>query len=337
LKHATIPVFVPHLACRNSCVFCNQRRISGTESPLSDPEPFLEKAAEELSDRFDSADIAFFGGSFTGIEEEKQKIYLSAAKNVRLRHPAITGIRVSTRPDYISEKSLELLLSYGVTTVELGAQSFDNGVLRISKRGHTAEDTEKACALIKAKGLRLGLQIMPGLPGDTRETILKTIEKTAELMPDDVRIYPCVVVKETELEEMFLENLFTPLSTEEAAEYSAYAVSLFGGLGINVVRTGLHGSDLESSGSIVAGPYHPAFGELVLQRIYFEKAVSVLSEAKAKGLLKKEETLLVGKGKISCAVGQKRKNVEALRETFGIGIRIREKEGIDDLCIERMT
>ena len=320
MKHASISVFVPHLACPNDCVFCNQKRIAGTEKPIADIDGFLAAAWEDLSDRFDEVDIAFFGGSFTGIEEPEMCRYLSAAARAREKYKKITGIRLSTRPDYISEHILDVLEEYRVTTVELGVQSMNDAVLAASRRGHTARDTEKAVELIKKRAFSLVLQFMPGMPKDTDETIFATAEKIIAMKPDGVRIYPCVVIKDTELEDLYLRGEFEPLSVEKAADICAVLIPRFEKEGIKVIRTGLHGSDLVKTQSVVAGPFHPAFGEIVYSKIYLAAALSLLEKA----LPKSDTVLYVTTGKTSQMTGQKRVNLEILNKKYGIRFSVSE-------------
>lgn len=320
MKHASISVFVPHLACPNDCVFCNQKRIAGTEKPIADIDGFLAVACEDLSDRFDEVDIAFFGGSFTGIEEPEMRRYLSAAARAREKYKKITGIRLSTRPDYISEHILDVLEEYGVTTVELGVQSMNDAVLAASRRGHTARDTEKAVELIKKRAFSLVLQFMPGMPKDTDETIFATAEKIIAMKPDGVRIYPCVVIKDTELEDLYLRGEFEPLSVEKAADICAALIPRFEKEGIKVIRTGLHGSDLVKTQSVVGGPFHPAFGELVYSKIYLTAALSLLEKVRPKS----DTVLYVAEGKTSQMTGQKRVNLEILNKKYGVRFSVSE-------------
>ena len=320
MKHASISVFVPHLACPNDCVFCNQKRIAGTEKPIADIDGFLAVACEDLSDRFDEVDIAFFGGSFTGIEEPEMRRYLSAAARARKKYKKITGIRLSTRPDYISEHILDVLEEYRVTTVELGVQSMNDAVLAASRRRHTAQDTEKAVELIKKRAFSLILQFMPGMPKDTDETIFATAEKIIAMKPDGVRIYPCVVIKDTELEDLYLRGEFEPLSVEKAADICAALIPRFEKEGIKVIRTGLHGSDLVKTQSVVGGPFHPAFGELVYSKIYLTAALSLLEKVRPKS----DTVLYVAEGKTSQMTGQKRVNLEILNKKYGIRFSVSE-------------
>lgn len=323
-RHATIPVFVPHLACPHQCVFCNQKKISGQELPNDDLEKldiYLKKSVAEISDRFSECEIAFFGGSFTGIPEPKMTGMLKTAN--KYIGNKVKGIRLSTRPDYISDHILDVLEEYNVTDIELGVQSFDDEVLLLSERGHTSAQTEKAIELIrKRKNIRLVLQLMPGLPGDNEQTIRHTIERAAEICPDGVRIYPTLVIKNTPLEKMYLEGKFAPLNLDEAVSYTAFAVRLFEKKNIAIIRMGLHSSSLSNNDSIVAGPYHPAFGELVIQKLFLEKAAEMISSEYTENY--KRLTITVAKGGISRMVGQNRKNIKELKDRFRLEIKVVE-------------
>lgn len=323
--HANIPVFVPHLACPNDCVFCNQRRISGTSEVMTDVYGFLSDAAKRLDSKFTSADIAFFGGSFTGIGETEMRRYLSAAKKVMEENSVITGIRLSTRPDYIDCNILHILKEYGVTDIELGAQSFCDDVLELSRRGHTSEDIVRASRLIKEFGFSLVLQLMTGLPGDTREKTLYSARSAAALCPDAVRIYPCVVVRDTCLADMMFRGEYEPLSVEEAVLRAADMAEIFIEKDIKILRIGLHSSDLVQSDSVLGGGFHPALGEMVISRLYLKEVESLLS-----GLdeLSSPMILEVGKGCISKMNGQKRCNINYLEEKYNVGFRTVEVQSL---------
>lgn len=316
--HANIPVFVPHLACPNDCVFCNQRRISGTTEVVDDVYAFLSDSARLLGDRFSSADIAFFGGSFTGIGEPEMRRYLSAAKRVIDETPAITGIRLSTRPDYIDRNILSILKEYGVTAIELGAQSFCDDVLELSHRGHTAKDIIQASELIKEFGFSLVLQLMTGLPGDTYEKTLYTARSAASLFPDAVRIYPCVVVRDTCLADMTESGEYEPLSVEEAVLRAADMAEIFIERDIKILRIGLHSSDLVQSDSVLGGGFHPALGEMVMSRLYLKETERILDGIKE---LSSPVILEVEKGCISKMRGQKSRNINYLEDKYGVSFK----------------
>jgi histone acetyltransferase (RNA polymerase elongator complex component) len=309
----------------------NQKRIAGTEKPIDDLYEYLEAALLKLTNDFTEVDIAFFGGSFTGIERSEMVRYLKAAKFFRQKDSRITGIRLSTRPDYISVEILDLLNEYGVTAIELGVQSMCDDVLKLSKRSHTAEQTIKAVHIIKDYPFKfeLILQMMPGLPGDNEEKINKTAEEIIRLKPEGVRIYPCVVIKETELENMYLKGQYIPLSVEKAVEISAKLTLLFKENHIKILRTGLHSSDIVRSGSVVAGPFHPAFGEMVSQYIYLQRAAGNIEKLDLNNNIKCID-IVVSKGCISKMVGQKRQNISYLENKYNIKIKVSESSSVDD-------
>lgn len=259
-----IPIFVPHVGCPNDCAFCNQRSITGvTEAPA--PESVGSIADEYLSGGGAGENtIAFFGGSFTGIEPSLQRRYLAEAKKY-LDAGKISGIRLSTRPDYIDADVLKLLGEYGVTNIELGAQSMDDGVLAASGRGHDSGAVRRAAGMIREGGFILGLQMMTGLPLDTPEKSLATAEEFIRLGAAETRIYPTLVMEHTRLADMYRGGLYRPQTVEEAAELGAALYGKFRDAGVKVLRVGLSDSE-ELKGGCVAGPYHPAMGELVISR-----------------------------------------------------------------------
>lgn len=263
----TIPVFLPHSGCPHRCVFCDQWKITGVSSYpdrayISDLVKSTISSAPLTVKRIE---IAFFGGSFTGIKKEIQEELLSVAYSF-ISDGIIDSIRLSTRPDYIDHEALELLKRFGVETVEIGVQSFSDRVLKLANRGHTAADSLKAVMLLKEYGFRTGIQLLPGLPGDNHELTLETARTTLEAGPDDVRIYPAVVISGTELDRMYHEGQYTPLTIEQAVESCSLMYSMFVENSINVIRMGLHPMDIVSSAYIVAGPYHPALGFMIKSR-----------------------------------------------------------------------
>ncbi len=275
-KQITIPVFIPHSGCPHCCVFCNQWRVTGLfEKITSDSvhkiiERYLSAAAETIG----KVEIAFFGGSFTAIPQIEQIEYLKAVKPY-IENGVIEAVRISTRPDYIDRNILEVLKLYNVKTIELGVQSFSDRVLTASGRGHNSQHVIDAVSLLKEYGFRVGIQLMPGLPADDYETSIQSAVKAVELFPDDVRIYPAVVLKDTEMEVLYNENKFVPLTIEEAVDRCSVMYGMFIEKGINVIRMGLHPMDL-SGGAVVAGPYHEALGFLIKSRYrrgIFEKVV----------------------------------------------------------------
>lgn len=311
-KENIIPVFVPHLGCPNDCVFCNQRRISGSQSPATagDVQKAIQQAAALLPTGA-KRQLAFYGGSFTAIPEEQQLPLLEAAKEA-LDSGLIDSIRLSTRPDAIDGEILNTLRSYGVETIELGAQSMDEQVLILSGRGHTAEDVERASRLIKERRFRLILQMMTGLPGDSQEKSIETARKIISLNPDGVRIYPTVVVRDTALYDLWQAGRYTPHSVEDAVSVCARLLPMFEAAGIPVIRLGLNPTDELSGGMAAAGAYHPALGELVKSRIMLHRAERLLTGVEAGSAV----TLGVHSSRISQMTGQKRCNIAYLTERF---------------------
>lgn len=316
MKHYNIPVFVPHKGCPNDCVFCNQKKITG----ISEAET-LGRAEEIIIEHLSTmerpyyAEIAFFGGSFTGIDLSLQKQYLEIAKKYVDMGKA-HGIRLSTRPDYISEEILDMLKSYGVTAVELGAQSMDDDVLVKNRRGHTAEDTKKAIRLLKEYGFETGLQMMTGMYGSDGETDIFTGREIAALRPDTVRIYPTVVLGETALEMLYKDGKYFPPSLEMSVEVCAKLYRIFEEKKIKIIRMGLQSTDIIcEKGSIVAGAYHSAFGELVLSRLLRGEMEEKVKSGK--------RVIEVPVKKLSAAIGQKRANITYFKEKYGIDIEVK--------------
>ena len=316
-----LPVFVPHLGCMHACVFCNQRRISGTQSPAR-PEDVKNLTAQSAAflPTGGKRQLAFYGGSFTAIPEKEQEALLSAAKEA-LDRGEIDAIRLSTRPDAIDDTVLARLRRYGVGTIELGAQSMDDGVLRLSGRGHTAADVERASALVRAAGFELILQMMTGLPGSDDEKDVETARRLIALKPDGARVYPTVIVRDTPLYDMWRSGAYREHTVEDAVRVCAVIVPLFEAAQIPIIRLGLNPTEELSDGAAVAGAYHPALGELVKSRILLNKARALLQGA-APG---SRVTITVGRGKTSQMTGQKRENLRRLTEEFQLaGLRVWE-------------
>lgn len=280
MKHFTIPIFVPELACPNRCIFCNQHSISGCRQQ---PEPdevreIILKHLKTIPVRDSHIEVGFFGGSFTGIETELQEKYLSIAYEF-LIIGQIHGIRLSTRPDYINTEALSLLKRYGVSTIELGAQSLDDEVLRLSGRGHTAADVEKASGMIRSAGFKLGLQMMTGLPGDTVEKSLNTARRIVELGACCTRIYPTLVIKGTDLEKLWHKGEYQPQSMEDAIELSVRLLEIFREGNVDVIRVGLHPSEgLLDENEMLAGPFQPSFREMVESHIWKQKLLPLIQQ-----------------------------------------------------------
>ncbi|GHU60491.1 radical SAM protein [Clostridia bacterium] len=314
-KRSIIPVFVPHSGCPHDCVFCDQRKISGE---ISAPEPgelavFFREALQYS--RGEKREIAFYGGSFTAIEPSLRKAYLDSAKPF-LDDGTVESIRISTRPDCIDASAAAELKSAGVATVELGIQSMDDGALTASGRGHTAGDGVRAVEILKRHGLSVILQMMVGLPGGSAEEAVRTAEVIAGLKPDGARIYPTVVLEGTKLADMRRAGEYRPLGLAEAVERCVKPAAVFVGAGIPILRIGLNASELLSGGGAVAGPYHPAFGELVYSELYYGIAAKVLrSEPAWTG---RAVTVYVPFNRVSAMAGHKGSNRDRLTREFGL-------------------
>ncbi len=267
-QQITIPIFLPNLGCPHRCVFCDQKKSTSVRH-MPGPElidTMIGKYIPHIKKSVRRIEVAFFGGSFTGIKKEIQETFLKAAHH-HLKKKTIQAIRLSTRPDYISDEALELLKKYEVSTVELGVQSFDDRVLEDSGRGHTAADVHDAVRCLKKHGIDFVIQLMPGLVGDTWETSLCSAAEAASLNPAAVRIYPVVVLNGTGLDELYRRGQYSPLSLEEAVELCKEIYLLFSSRSIPVIRMGIHPFAPGEIANIVAGPYHPSFGYLVKARV----------------------------------------------------------------------
>jgi len=327
MKHINIPVFIPHLGCPNNCVFCNQRSISGKQSFRR--ESVAEEIEEALSTVGSAAEteIAFFGGSFTGIDRELM-IYLLEIAQGYINDGRVKSIRLSTRPDYISDEILELLSRYGVKTVELGLQSMDDGVLKASKRGHDAKCGENACRLVKNYGFNLVGQMMVGLPQSDLKKEFYTAKKLCELGVDAVRIYPTVVFYDTELCEMAKLSKYEPIDNDAAVMRTKELLKIFAEQNVECIRVGLCASEnLSSEDAVFAGANHSAIGELAMGEVFYDKMCEIIE--KSDGVNGKKIVFCVPKGATSKAVGQKRKNIERICKKYSpLSVKVLEKNQI---------
>lgn len=317
MKTYNIPIFVPHRGCPFDCVFCNQNRITGAQNAVTSENvhEIIEKYLETLPSENRRIEAAFFGGSFTGIPIEEQSELLSAA-NYYLEKGLIDGIRLSTRPDYIDKAILDNLQKYGVTTIELGVQSMDNDVLKSSNRGHNREDVISAVELMRKYNFALGLQMMTGLPGDTDEKSLYTADELIKLSPEIVRIYPTLTIKDTYLEKMYRDGRYEPQTLDNAVNLAKQLLLKFEQHNINVIRIGLQSTDeISENGSVVAGPMHSAFRELVESSIYYDIISSAIDECKS-------AEVFVNPYEVSKAVGNKRMNIIKIKNEKNIDIKI---------------
>lgn len=325
--HVNIPVFIPHLGCPNQCVFCNQRTISGVrEFEAESVRKIIDEALLTVNDGTE-AEIAFFGGSFTGIDRNLMISLLKIAKEY-IDRKKVSSIRLSTRPDYIDGEIIDILKKYGVKTVELGLQSASDDVLKLTKRGHGFKEEENACRMIVDAGLELVGQMMIGLPGSDIEKELECADFIIKSGAHGARIYPTVVFYETELCDMAKAGLYEPISLEDAVSRCAAVYEKFYSAGVQVIRIGLHASEnLTSAKTCFAGPNHPALGELVLNEFFFRRIVKELEKLDISG---KTVKICVAKGALSKAVGQKQINKKKLTAMFSADVIFSESESLSD-------
>lgn len=308
MKHYNIPIFIPELACPNRCIYCNQRHISGQLQAVK-PEEIRQIIEQHLATfiRPSEVELAFFGGSFTGIDEKDMLTYLQIVQPY-IEQGEIKSIRISTRPDYINEKILDILQQYNVKDIELGAQSLNEEVLAFAKRGHTVRDVKNASQLIKSYGFSLGLQMMIGLPLDTVEKSKETAKKILKLGAESTRIYPTLVINNTDLADLYHQNKYKALSLDEAVDWTAEIYKIFSQSSIKILRVGLHPSEALINGTeLLAGPFHVSFKELVLTKIWQEKFEKLPINTK---------TILVNPREINYAIGYNSKNKQLLQKKF---------------------
>ena len=319
MRHINIPIFIPHLGCPNDCVFCNQRKISGKrEFDITQVRAELEAATATVDYDTSEVEIAFFGGSFTGIDRGDMLYLLGLAKEY-VDGGKAKSIRLSTRPDYIDGEILDILAAHGVTDIELGLQSMSDRVLAASKRGHTAECARLACRLIKERGFNLVGQMMIGLPESTEADEVMTAKELVALGCDGARIYPTVVFADTELCRM-MGDTYTPLTRDEAVSRSTAALEVFAESGVPVIRLGLQSSDNLLDGEIaVGGEYHSAVGELVYSELYFKKICGYIDKSFADGeLCGRNIRISVPVGEVSKAAGHGRINKLRLADKYKV-------------------
>ncbi|HSO61290.1 MAG TPA: radical SAM protein [Desulfobacterales bacterium] len=312
-----VPVFIPHAGCPHRCVYCNQAAVAGCAETLPGPAAFRNQVTAFLKFRGrcrGRAQIAFFGGNFLGMAEASLRQLLTEAAGF-VRTGDVQGIRFSTRPDTVSRRTLDILSGFPVQTVELGAQSMDPEVLQRSRRGHSPEATVSAVGLLADRGYEVGLQIMAGLPGDDEHRLMETGRRIAELAPDFIRIYPTVVLAGSPLEKWYRQGMYQPLALDAAVDLVRRLYGLFRAHSIPVIRMGLQATDdLVAGGAVLAGPWHPAFGHLVLCAAFLTAACRALKEGGGPGL---ELLLKVHPRSVSRMRGMHNASCELLKRDFG--------------------
>lgn len=330
-KEYIVPIFVPHLGCPNDCSFCNQKSISGEKKMITteDIKKTIDYFLENVKDKDAYKEVAFFGGSFTGIDIETQKEFLQTVYQY-IKDKKIDSIRVSTRPDYINKKILKMLKKYKVKTIELGVQSSNDYILQKISRGHTFEDVKKASKLIRMYGFKLGHQMMVGLPESTKIDDLNTARALIKLKPKIVRIYPVLVVKGTQLEKDYKKGEYEPITLVQAVETCKELVAMFNKKNINVIRIGLQTTDEISDPSyekseVVAGPYHPAFRQLVESGLWYDAIVSKIKQLNVKV---KEVEVTVNPIDVNNVIGHKKENALKLKELYDVDLVIEQDENM---------
>lgn len=337
-----IPFFIPHQGCPHLCIFCNQRLIAGQTSKTQ----AFDSEAARLSDIVHTylqfkknrsrVELAFFGGNFLGLEESRIRSLLTTVQPW-MHRGQIHSIRCSTRPDTVTSQVLDLVRPFGLETVELGVQSMDDHVLALAQRGHTSNDTRKALILLKAHGFKTGAQVMVGLPGDNDARAVRTAEELAVLKPDLARIYPLLVLHGSRLAQWYKTGQYAPLSLDQAVNQTKKMVSIFKTAGITIARIGLQATEMmDDTGQMIAGPWHPAFGHLVLSALMFDQACGRIDSAlKGKNLTgsktgKREIALQVHPRSLSRLQGDRKTNLNRLSQRYPeIAFTIKKNENLD--------
>ena len=330
-KEYIIPIFVPHLGCPNNCTFCNQKRISWQTKMVTaqDVKDTIDFFLKHFRDDYKYVEVAFFGGSFTAIDEKTQVELLEAVQEY-IQNKKVNSIRISTRPDCIDKEILKRMKKYHVKTIELGVQSTNNYILKRCKRGHTYEDTKKASKLIRRHGFILGHQMMVGLPESTKQDEINTAKELIRLKPKIVRIYPVLVIKDTELADEYERGDYTPLTVGQAVERCKDIVDLFNRNKINVIRVGLQNTEeitdpgTEKS-SVIAGPYHPAFRQLVESSMWYDSIVNKIKKVNAKV---KKVKIIANDVNVNNIIGHKKENIEKLKDVYDVEVVIEKSEEI---------
>jgi histone acetyltransferase (RNA polymerase elongator complex component) len=313
-----IPVFIPHAGCPHQCVFCNQRAITGNTNAVPSAETVLSQVKRFLKFKksyHTPAQISFYGGNFLGLAENTLYQLLNIATPF-VETGDVDSIRFSTRPDTITPHLIDIIRQFPVQTIEIGVQSMDDGVLKHSRRGHTSRDIKTACNALRPFGYEIGMQMMVGMPGDDDTTVMKTAQSITDLQPDFVRIYPTIVLKNSQLEKWYRQGRYQPMSLEAAVTQTKKLYLLFRKHGISVIRMGLQASEeLDGNTTVLAGPYHPAFGHLVHAEIFLDQATAELN---SKAMPIHKAIFFVHPNSIPKMRGLKNVNIKRLKSTFHI-------------------
>ena len=315
-KQYIIPIFVPHLGCPNNCIFCNQKSISGQKKNMTKQEAkkIIDDYLSSIKDEEAQVEIAFYGGSFTAIETDLQEELLEAAYQY-IEQGKVESIRISTRPDCINKEILKRLKKYKVKTIELGVQSANDYILKRTNRGHTFADVKKASRMIRWNGFKLGHQMMVGLPESTRIDEMNTAKALIKLKPKMIRIYPVLVVKNTQLERDYQEGRYDPLPLVQAVEICKELVRMFADKKIEIIRVGLQNTDEiaepgKEASEVITGPYHPAFRQLVESAMWYDAIVGKIKKLNVKV---KEVEVTVNPIDANHVIGHKKENISKLK------------------------
>ena len=330
-KEYIIPIFVPHLGCPNNCIFCNQKKISGQTKMVTaqDVCDTIDYYLKNFKDDNKYVEVAFFGGSFTAIEKEKQEELLKAVQEY-IKDKKVNSIRISTRPDAIDKDILKMLKKYKVKTIELGVQSMNNYILDRCKRGHTVEDVKKASKLIRRNGFILGHQMMVGLPESTVQDEINSAKEIIKLKPKIVRVYPVLVIKDTPLVDEYEKGEYMPLTVTQAVERCKEIVAMFNKNKINVIRIGLQNTEeisdpANKSSQVVAGPFHPAFRQLVESSMWYDSILDKIKKINTKVI---EVEIKANAENINNIIGHKKENVQKLKQVYDVDVVVKADEKI---------
>jgi len=331
LRPVVVPFFISHLGCPHRCVFCDQEKIAGARGVLPEAGEMLERVARYRASSPDrELEAAFYGGTFTALPREDQ-CYLLAALQPLLASGALSSLRLSTRPDAIDPETVSFLREMGVRTVELGVQSMSEEVLTLSGRGHSARDAESAVRLLQGAGLEVGVQLMPGLPGDSEERSLDSLQRVLALKPSFLRIYPTLVIAGTELAAHYQSGSYQPQTLDQAVSLCKRMLCAARRVGVPVIRLGLQPTaELESPGVILAGPYHPAFGQLVESELCYDLMCSLVHGIPEGSSV----SFLAPSGRTSDLVGQGRRNLTRIFERHALKVaKVREDASLSSSAI----
>jgi histone acetyltransferase (RNA polymerase elongator complex component) len=329
-----VPVFIPHAGCPHRCAFCNQQATTGQSESIPTKSQIRQSVTDFLDHRRDPArwtEISFYGGNFLGLQPEQIQMLLATVAPF-VRQGTVNGLRFSTRPDTIDTDRLALVAPYPVTSIEIGVQSMNNEVLQQAQRGHDRLDTQRAMSLLRTKPYAVGIQLMIGLPGDTHATALATARQVANLAPDFVRIYPTLVLRNSLLARWYAQGRYEPLNLDEAVQLTAELYQIFSRNEIPVIRMGLQAAEeLSPQAELVAGPHHPAFGELVHSALWMDAIQRHLAR---EGLIEGEILLDVNPRVLSQIKGQKDDNIMALIDSCQLrALEVRTNSNIDDQMV----